>query len=291
MTHLALARIGQFFHVLAWRITFVFAIYLIGFIVESNGRIDDTPNRKGILLNSLHVIVYHGADLSIGVMTSYYMMLLIHRIPFYKPPIHIRGGALQVFALTCLTIATQDFLYYCLHRLQHSSKWLWAQHELHHSDEHVNITTSWRHHWLEPVLQSLFILPPVLLLFDPPFGTVVWFIFIWKLMPFFVHLNSPIRFGWFNRVLNSPQNHRIHHSKAPEHMDKNFATTLPLWDILFGTYYHPKNDEWPRTGVTGVTVTSLWQATTLPFISWGKMLLELHREADDRTGIPPQVDN
>jgi sterol desaturase/sphingolipid hydroxylase (fatty acid hydroxylase superfamily) len=138
----------------------------------------------------------------------------------------------------------------------------------------VNVTTSWRHHWLETVLQRLFILPPVILVFDPEMGTVVWLILFSQFMVFFVHLNSPIRFGWFNRVFSSPQTHRIHHSNLLEHRDKNFATILPLWDILFGTYYHPKEQEWPITGVTGVTVTSLWQAMILPFVSWGKMLRE-----------------
>jgi sterol desaturase/sphingolipid hydroxylase (fatty acid hydroxylase superfamily) len=94
---------------------------------------------------------------------------------------------------------------------------------------------------------------------------------------YFIHLNSPIRFGWFNRVVSSPQTHRIHHSNLPEHMDKNFSTMLPLWDILFGTYYHPEEHEWPSTGVTGVKVTSLWQAVVQPFVSWSKMLRELRQ--------------
>ncbi len=208
MTHFALAHVDHFFRGLAWRVAAVLAVYVIGFIVESDGRIDDAPNRKGMLLNIGHVLVFHGADLSIGVMTGYYLTLLVDKIPFYKAPIQFRGGAFEVFALTCFAIATHDFFYYWLHRLQHSSKWLWAEHELHHSDEHVNVTTSWRHHWLETVLQPLFILPPVLLLFHPIVGTVIWVILLSKLMVFFVHLNSPIRFGWFNRVLSSPQSHR-----------------------------------------------------------------------------------
>lgn len=274
MPHFALAHVDQFFSGLTWRVLAVFAVYLIGVLIEEHRRIDDTPNRKGLLLNSMHVLVFHGADLSIGVMTAYYLKLLVDKIPGYHTPIHFRGGSFEVFALTCLALSTHDFLYYWLHRLQHTSKWLWAEHELHHSDEHVNVTTSWRHHWLETVLQPLFILPPVLLLFNPVVGTVIWVILFTKLMVFFVHLNSPIRFGWFNRILSSPQSHRIHHSNLPEHTDKNFATVLPLWDIVFGTYYHPKEDEWPSTGVTGVRITSLWQAIVLPFASWGRMLRE-----------------
>jgi sterol desaturase/sphingolipid hydroxylase (fatty acid hydroxylase superfamily) len=134
------------------------------------------------------------------------------------------------------------------------------------------VTTSWRHHWVETVLQRLFIYLPLVLLFNPVLGTVIWLIILARVMGYIIHLNYPVRFGWFTRVLSTPQSHRIHHSTSPEHMNKNFATILPLWDILFGTYHHPKEHEWPSTGVPGVTVTSLWQAIVLPFVSWRKML-------------------
>ena len=45
MTHLALAHVDHFFRGLAWRVAAVLAVYVIGFIVESDGRIDDAPNR------------------------------------------------------------------------------------------------------------------------------------------------------------------------------------------------------------------------------------------------------
>lgn len=38
--------------------------------------------------------------------------------------------------------------------------------------------------------------------------------------------------------------HRWHHSRDREAWDKNFAGLLPLWDIVFGTYYMPRN-RWP----------------------------------------------
>lgn len=264
---------AHFLQSLAFRVFAVFAIYLIGFIIESDGRNRQTPNRKGVLLNLMHVFVYHAADLSIGLMTIYYLKLLFDNVLHYKAPIQFHGGgSFEVFALTCFALATHDFLYYWLHRLQHTSKWLWAEHMLHHSDEHVNVTTSWRQHWLDTVIAPLFILPPVLLLFNPIVGTVIWVIVFTKLMNYFVHLNFPIGFGWFNRVISTPRTHRIHHSNSPEHWNKNFAATLSFWDVLFGTYYHPKEDEWPSTGITGVKVTSLWQAIVLPFVTWKKML-------------------
>jgi len=45
--------------------------------------------------------------------------------------------------------------------------------------------------------------------------------------------------GPLRAVLASPRFHRWHHTSAKEGRDKNFAGLLPLWDILFGTYYMP----------------------------------------------------
>jgi sterol desaturase/sphingolipid hydroxylase (fatty acid hydroxylase superfamily) len=44
----------------------------------------------------------------------------------------------------------------------------------------------------------------------------------------------------------SPRFHRWHHTDETQARDKNFAGLLPLWDILFGTYYMPKQQR-PRS--------------------------------------------
>jgi sterol desaturase/sphingolipid hydroxylase (fatty acid hydroxylase superfamily) len=70
-----------------------------------------------------------------------------------------------------------------------------------------------------------------------------------------------------------PQIHRIHHSVLPQHRDKNYAVWFPLWDVLFGTYYHPARDEFPPTGVKGETeIKSLWEAETYTLRQWWKFL-------------------
>jgi len=55
-----------------------------------------------------------------------------------------------------------------------------------------------------------------------------------------IHANVSWDLGPFRTVLASPAFHRWHHTKAEEGQDKNFAGGLPLWDILFGTYYMPR---------------------------------------------------
>jgi len=40
--------------------------------------------------------------------------------------------------------------------------------------------------------------------------------------------------------------------------DKNFAAFFPVIDILFGTYYRPRRDEYPRTGIPAVDFRDTW---------------------------------
>jgi sterol desaturase/sphingolipid hydroxylase (fatty acid hydroxylase superfamily) len=72
--------------------------------------------------------------------------------------------------------------------------------------------------------------------------------------------------------VTSPQLHRIHHSRLLEHRDKNFAAYFPVWDLVFGTYFHPKWDEYPATGVHDEKdVERLADALVLPFREWSRM--------------------
>src|SRR6185369_1324115 len=144
----------------------------------------------------------------------------------------------------------RDFFYYWFHRWQHHSKWLWAQHALHHSDPHINVTTAIRHHWLEVPLNAVFVTVPLYALFKPPVITIPSAYAFVYLVGFLIHCNVRLDAGPFAKIVVSPHNHYIHHSREPQHRDKNFAQLFPLWDVLFGTYYAPRADEFPETGLS-----------------------------------------
>jgi sterol desaturase/sphingolipid hydroxylase (fatty acid hydroxylase superfamily) len=55
-----------------------------------------------------------------------------------------------------------------------------------------------------------------------------------------LHANLNWDYGPLRGWLASPVFHRWHHSNSQEAINKNFAGLLPVWDILFGTYYMPK---------------------------------------------------
>ena len=170
--------------------------------------------------------------------------------------------------MALLYFLVTDFFYYWFHRWQHTT-WLWEQHKFHHSEVSLNVTSTRRVHWLEDPLLILFLGLPMGLLFrfnGLALGILTFIEILWLQ---FIHLNLRLNLGWLSPVITGPQYHRLHHSFQTEHLDKNFAAFFPLWDIIFGTYYHPRHDEFPATGLTtGETYNNLWEANLLPFRGW-----------------------
>ncbi|MEJ6539046.1 MAG: sterol desaturase family protein, partial [Halioglobus sp.] len=62
---------------------------------------------------------------------------------------------LQGIVIFFTAVFLGDFWYYWWHRAQHQVPFLWELHKLHHSDEHMNSTTIYRSHFLEPAGQAL----------------------------------------------------------------------------------------------------------------------------------------
>jgi sterol desaturase/sphingolipid hydroxylase (fatty acid hydroxylase superfamily) len=172
-----------------------------------------------------------------------------------------------------------DFSYYWWHRAQHTIPVLWEMHKLHHSDENLNTTTIYRSHFLEPAGQSLVRGITIGLIFDTTEAPqTALAIVAGGLLPvlwdYFIHAN--VKFDALYRLMpffSVPQYHWIHHSREPEHQDKNFAIWLPMYDIAFGSYYKPRIDEYPPTGLsTGEKIETLWDAQAGPIITWAGML-------------------
>ena len=176
---------------------------------------------------------------------------------------------LQQVAAWTLYMLLLDFFYYWFHRAQHLVGFLWDQHEVHHSETSLNVSSGVRHHWSEFILQQLFMTVPLSVLFDlspQPIGIVATIFASWS---FFIHLNVRLPLGRCSWLVAGPQLHRIHHSRLPQHLNKNFAAYFPVWDCLFGTYYAPERTEYPPVGLaSGDRIETVWSATVWPFTRW-----------------------
>ena len=81
-----------------------------------------------------------------------------------------------------------------------------------------------------------------------------------------VHANLNWTFGPFKYLFASPVFHRWHHTSQIEGMDKNFAPTFPLLDIVFGTFYMPEGRLPESYGVPGSDIPEgFWGQMAWPF--------------------------
>ena len=188
-------------------------------------------------------------------------------------------GMLALFAAVWVSAIVGDFFFYWYHRTLHKFHILWQIHKMHHMDENLDVLTIFRDNWLDTVGSSIFSALPLALLFkldnlDPGEIGLLAGIGATALSTLLTlgHMNVRLQLGKASLFFCSPQLHRIHHSRLPQHYDKNFAVVLPLWDFLFGTYYHPARDEFPPTGVPGETdFQSFWEAQIFTLREWWKM--------------------
>jgi sterol desaturase/sphingolipid hydroxylase (fatty acid hydroxylase superfamily) len=164
-----------------------------------------------------------------------------------------------------------DVWSYWVHRLQHTSEFLWQSHKFHHTETALNSTTQARHHALNYVVMLISYLP-VIALFGPQQPHFIATFLMFRLWGFVNHANVRLNFGPLTPVIAGPQWHRIHHSIYAEHMDRNFATFFPFIDRLFGTYYAPHKNEFPPTGMlTDEPASELREATVAPLFAWNKI--------------------
>lgn len=142
-----------------------------------------------------------------------------------------------------LSFLLLDLLMYLWHKASHSFDCLWMFHKVHHNDPYLNITTSFRIHFLElfitHILKALLI---VILGIES--AIVITSEAIMTLFIMFHHTNISFMgeklLGYFIIV---PSLHRTHHSKERCEHDSNYGAVLSLWDRLFGTLAEVKPAE------------------------------------------------
>ncbi|MFL6707448.1 MAG: sterol desaturase family protein [Massilia sp.] len=129
-----------------------------------------------------------------------------------------------------------ELCYYCFHRSSHRVRWWWAAHVPHHSGETMNFTTAMRQSVLN-VFVGIFIfyLPPVLLGVPP--AVVMFLLAVDLVYQYFVHTEAIGKLpAWYEYIFDTPSNHRVHHGRNPQYIDKNYGGVLIIFDRLFGTY-------------------------------------------------------
>lgn len=159
-------------------------------------------------------------------------------------------------------IVVLDFIGYWMHRVFHGRR-LWRFHAIHHSSEDLDWLSAVRVHPVNDLLNRLVPAVVVILLgFSPP--ALAGVLPLFALYAILLHANLDWDFGPLRTVIASPRFHRWHHTGEEEGRDKNFAGLLPVWDILFGTYFMPGCAP-ERFGVSDPVPRSLMGQLVWPF--------------------------
>jgi sterol desaturase/sphingolipid hydroxylase (fatty acid hydroxylase superfamily) len=163
----------------------------------------------------------------------------------------------RFLALTLLFAVVADFCTYWVHRVHHEMPLLWPFHKVHHSAEVMTPITVYRKH----PIYDLFSNCTKALAAGLVQGTLVYLLVgrvdLWVIaganMVFvgFNILGSNLRhthiwldFGpVFDRILISPAQHQIHHSRDPRHFNTNYGEVFAVWDWMFGSLYLPRGRE------------------------------------------------
>ncbi len=155
-----------------------------------------------------------------------------------------------------------DFWRYWAHRVAHENRFWWATHVTHHNSEKYNFSVSFRLGWTQHI-KIIFFIPVALAGFDP----VVFFIChqIEVLYQFWIHteyirkLPKPIEY-----IFTTPSHHRVHHAVNEKYLDRNYGSTLIIWDRIFGTFQ--PEEELPVYGIT--KPVNSYNPVTLNFHEW-----------------------
>ncbi len=168
-----------------------------------------------------------------------------------------------------MAFAFFDLAIYAWHFASHKYEWLWRFHKVHHSDKSFNVSTGFRFHvfdlLLEIVYKCLFVI-----LFGVDAYLVLSIEIIELFFIFFHHANVPIpQEELLSRFIITPSLHRTHHSTLRAEHDSNYGIVFSLWDRFFNTRRElvPAN-----IGLDIIEAQNFIQLFSLAFITERKIL-------------------
>lgn len=172
-----------------------------------------------------------------------------------RQPLLLQGIELVVIA---------DFIGYWMHRAFHIQPVMWRYHAIHHSSRQVDWLAAVRVHPLNDVATNLAQAVPLLLLgySGATLGGYAGLLVVFAIL---LHANVGWTWGPLRYAVASPVFHRWHHTTEKQGIDKNFAGLLPVWDLVFGTFYMPVGEQPLEFGVLGEQVPEgFWRQLLYP---------------------------
>lgn len=194
-------------------------------------RLRPAQRRPLVARGHRHDVLFAALHATLGVMlitalTLSFQEVVRRTVPWIELP-HMRLVP-RLVAIAAIFVA-MDACNWLVHLANHRNRMLWRFHELHHSQEDLNVLTVFRTHPLIHVSYLVSLLPGIALLAN---GAVsITLLVIYGGVVAFAHSNTNVGFGPLRRVFVSPNYHRIHH-RLEGAQDVNLAFVFTIWDQL-----------------------------------------------------------
>lgn len=186
-------------------------------------------------------------------------------------------------ALPLVAAVLFDFVIYWTHRWYHEVPALWKFHSVHHSPEHMDWISGFRSHPLDGTLLAPAFIFLLAAGFDAELTGVITAVQI--VLGIFLHANVRWRLRPLQKVVMTPEFHHWHHANEPGAVNSNYAAFLPVWDLIFGTYFMPRNRRPMVYGVTEPIPSGMAAQLWYPMRGLGNPLnLVLHPVRSIRVG-------
>jgi sterol desaturase/sphingolipid hydroxylase (fatty acid hydroxylase superfamily) len=163
-----------------------------------------------------------------------------------------------------VAIALGDLGVYGIHRLQHAAAWLWRFHAIHHSADELDWLIGSRFHPIDLFLLRAASIGPLVAIHLTPAAIAV-FVFVSGWQGWLVHANIRVPYGPLRWVVVSPEFHHWHHGAQRDAYDKNYASLVAVWDVLFGTIHLPRGERPDRYGIDERVPAGYVQRLVHPF--------------------------
>ncbi|GGB00067.1 sterol desaturase family protein [Puia dinghuensis] len=167
-----------------------------------------------------------------------------------------------------------ELAHFIYHYLGHKVRLFWCLHATHHAPEHMNISVTHAHFFLEGPFADV-IRTTVCTLLGVNYPLLLFIMFIDTTWGGFIHIGENMirdgRLGFLHDYILTPSHHRVHHARNPLYMDTNFGNLLPIWDRIFRTYRPEKENITPEYGTTRYDKEpTMLQAYFGEFVALGK---------------------
>ena len=240
---------------------------------------DWLPNKNDVINDSIFMA-------TVQLVLPQCLVFLVALIVVHSLPYDIWPRELPVVVQVILMVLIADFLRYWFHVASHHFMPLWQLHAVHHSPHKLYWLNVGRFHPVEKTMQFMFDSLPFIILGVGEEVLAMYFVF-YAANGYFQHSNVYLKMGFLNYIISSAELHRWHHSVLIHQANRNYGNNIIIWDLLFGTYFFPKdqsvkelglkNRNYPATFMKQMKTPFILrlESINLPVISYREIVINL----------------